>query len=100
LVVVGPVAWLTCSPDLNILGFFLWGYIKENVHVMEVQDQGDLIICILVAAKAVSGQPRQLVHVRISIEHLCLVEEGTLSRVFGGMCRTLHEESLCDKMFV
>lgn len=54
----GPIAWPTCSAGLKALGFFLWGYIKEKVHAMEVQDQGDLIICILVAAKADRGHRR------------------------------------------
>lgn len=64
------------------------------------KDQGDMIICILVAAKAVRDQPRPLLHVRHSTEHLCLVEEGTLSRVFGEIRRTVREVSLRDKIFM
>jgi hypothetical protein len=64
------------------------------------KDQDDLIICILVAAEAVRDQPRQLVHVRLFTEHLCLVEEGTFSRVFREICRTVCEVSLHDKIFV
>jgi hypothetical protein len=85
-----PVAWPVCTPDLKAL-VFLWGYIKGNVHIWKCKkDQGDLIICILVAAETT-----QLVHVSLSTEHLCLVEEGTLSRVFREIHRTVH-----DKIFV
>ncbi|KYQ47796.1 hypothetical protein ALC60_13171, partial [Trachymyrmex zeteki] len=28
----GPVAWPPLSPDINVLDFFVWGYIKESVE--------------------------------------------------------------------
>jgi hypothetical protein len=48
-----PDVWIDCGslifwPSFS-LDFLLWGYIKENVHTVEVEGSDNLINCVPVA---------------------------------------------------
>jgi hypothetical protein len=34
----GPIAWPPMSPDLTPLDFFLWGYVKNIVYHVKIND--------------------------------------------------------------
>jgi hypothetical protein len=34
----GPIAWTPRSPDLTLLDFFLWGYVKNIVYQVKIDD--------------------------------------------------------------
>jgi hypothetical protein len=34
----GPIAWSPRSPDLTPLGFLLWGYVKNTVYQVQIND--------------------------------------------------------------
>jgi hypothetical protein len=53
------------------LGFYLWGWLQEIVHVTEVWDHDDLIKCTEVAAAEIRNLPRQLVTIRVSVRCHC-----------------------------
>ena len=38
----GPIPWLPCFPDITLLDFFLWGYVKDIVYQTKVKDINDL----------------------------------------------------------
>lgn len=38
----GPVAWPARSPDLSILDFFIWGYLKQKVYSTTPENLNDL----------------------------------------------------------
>ena len=38
----GPIPWLSRSPDITPLDFFLWGYVKDIVCPTKVRDVSDL----------------------------------------------------------
>jgi hypothetical protein len=38
----GPIAWPPTSPDLTLLDFFLWGYVKNIVYQVEINDSHHL----------------------------------------------------------
>ena len=38
----GPIPWPPRSPDITLLDFFLWGYVKDIVYKTKVQDIDDL----------------------------------------------------------
>ena len=38
----GSIPWLPCSPDITLLDFFLWGYVKDIVDRTKVRDINDL----------------------------------------------------------
>ena len=38
----GPVDWPARSPDLTILDFFVWGYLKEQVYATRPRDRDEL----------------------------------------------------------
>jgi hypothetical protein len=71
------VTWPSSCPDFTPLRF-LWGCIKENVCVTEVEDREGLLRLIRIAAEDIRGQPRMDIDVRNSIRcrcELCLREE-------------------------
>jgi hypothetical protein len=89
------------SADLNLLDFFLWGCIKENVYAIEVQGCDDMISHILAAATDIRNQFRKLVHARtpfdIAAKHACQLEVVTLdssceeiSRIVSPHCMITH----------
>ena len=40
--VSAPTAWSVCSPNLNSLNSYLWGYLKSTVYATTVNDVQDL----------------------------------------------------------
>jgi hypothetical protein len=50
----GPIAWPPRSPDLTLLDFFLWGYIKDLVYQTKVQDVAELRRRITAACETVT----------------------------------------------
>ncbi|PNF41647.1 hypothetical protein B7P43_G07629 [Cryptotermes secundus] len=42
----GPIRWPPRSPDLTPFDFFLWGYVKDRVFVLSVNDLPDLRVRI------------------------------------------------------
>jgi hypothetical protein len=42
----GPIAWRAKLPDLTPLGFFLWGYVKNIVYQVNINDLQHLKACI------------------------------------------------------
>jgi hypothetical protein len=43
---------------MNQLDIFLWGCIKENIYIMEIQDYNNMNSCILVPATNIQVKPR------------------------------------------
>ncbi|GBN89533.1 hypothetical protein AVEN_136321-1 [Araneus ventricosus] len=46
----GCVEWHPCSPDLNPLDFFLWGYIKQRVYATPPPRNFETVLWMLVPA--------------------------------------------------
>jgi hypothetical protein len=42
----GPIAWPPRSPDLTPVDFFLWGYVKNIVYQVKINDLQHLKACI------------------------------------------------------
>lgn len=38
----GPVNWPPRSPDLSVLDFFLWGYLRDKIYVRQYHNMGEL----------------------------------------------------------
>ena len=38
----GPISWPPHSPEITLLDFFLWGYVKDIVYRTKVRDMTDL----------------------------------------------------------
>ncbi|EFN88750.1 hypothetical protein EAI_03344, partial [Harpegnathos saltator] len=38
----GPIEWPPRSPDMNILDFFFWDYLKDRVYKTKPQNLDDL----------------------------------------------------------
>jgi hypothetical protein len=53
----GPTAWPPRSPDLNVLDFFVWGYLKDLVYATPVQTRDDLILRIQEACENLRNNP-------------------------------------------
>ena len=63
----GPVAWPPCPSDLNPLGFYLWGHVKNEVYSTPVTNVDELWERIVDAFDAIRKQPDQLEGVRESM---------------------------------
>ncbi|GBN40147.1 hypothetical protein AVEN_89911-1, partial [Araneus ventricosus] len=73
----GCVEWPPCSPDLNPLDFFLWGYIKERVYATSPPTLQELRNRITDACARVS--PTMLYKVQREVQsrvQMCMVAEG------------------------
>jgi len=40
--ILGLVVWLARSPDLNLLDYFLWGYVKEFIYKNPIETLEEL----------------------------------------------------------
>jgi hypothetical protein len=71
------------SAELNLLHFFLWGCIKENVYAIEVQGCDDMISHNLAAVTDIRNEFRQLVHASTpfykAVKHAFQLEVVTMS---------------------
>ena len=50
----GPIPWPSRSPDLSLLDFFLWGYIKNIVYAEKIRNIQDLQDSITSATETVT----------------------------------------------
>lgn len=55
----GPVHWPARSPDLSILDFFIWGFLKQQVYSRRSENLNDLTDRIRVACRAITPQMLQ-----------------------------------------
>ena len=37
-----PIPWLPHSPDITLVDFFLWGYVKDIIYQTKIRDINDL----------------------------------------------------------
>ncbi|KFM62835.1 hypothetical protein X975_24013, partial [Stegodyphus mimosarum] len=51
----GPIPWPPRSPDITPLGFFLWGFVKDNVYRRRVSNIDDLKARITTAIASVDA---------------------------------------------
>jgi len=63
----GPVAWPPHSSDLNLICFYFWGHVKNEVHSTPVTSIDELWERILATFYAIRNRPGQLERVRESI---------------------------------
>ncbi|GBN40716.1 hypothetical protein AVEN_12353-1, partial [Araneus ventricosus] len=73
----GCVEWPPRSPDLNPLGFFLWGYIKQRVYATRPPTMQELRNRITDACASVSRA--MLYNVQWEAQsrvHMCIAAEG------------------------
>ncbi|GBL74339.1 hypothetical protein AVEN_235317-1 [Araneus ventricosus] len=73
----GCVEWPPCSPDLNPLDFFLWGYIKQRVYATPPPTLQELRNRITDACASVS--PAMLYNMQREVQsrvQMCIVAEG------------------------
>jgi hypothetical protein len=50
----GPIGWTPRSPDLDPLIFFLWGYVKNIVYRVKINDPQHLKTCVKNAVATVT----------------------------------------------
>jgi hypothetical protein len=53
----GPIAWPPCSPDLNLLDFYLWGHLKSVMYSTAVADVPTLRAHIAATCQTVRTTP-------------------------------------------
>ena len=76
---LGPVPWPARSPDLNPLGFFLWGHLKTLVYATPEEHVDDLLPRIGDGCNTIRTTPGLLERMRQSMLRrcqLCLQEGG------------------------
>ena len=67
----GPVAWPPRSPDLNMLDFFLWGYLKSLVYAEPIRTLEELQQRVLHCCHTIRAQPGIFERVRNSFHRRC-----------------------------
>ena len=50
------LSWPPCSPDLTLMDFFLWGYIKSCLYTTPMRDLGELRERILAALQSLTAE--------------------------------------------
>lgn len=76
----GPIQWPPRSPDLNSLDFFLWGYLKDKVYSVEVNDVETLRRRIIETCDQIRNDENMLENVSRSMEHranMCIAQHGS-----------------------
>jgi hypothetical protein len=63
----GPSAWLTHSPDLNPMDFYLWGHLKALVYSAPVLNVKTLHQRIVNACRTIQNYPRTFERLRHSM---------------------------------
>ncbi|KAJ4438126.1 hypothetical protein ANN_14065 [Periplaneta americana] len=71
----GPIAWPPRSPDLNPLGFYLWGHLKSLVYSSPVPDLESLRNRIVACSEDIRNTPGVWDRVRRSMRHRCEFEK-------------------------
>nr|XP_022899847.1 uncharacterized protein LOC111413192 isoform X1 [Onthophagus taurus]XP_022904398.1 uncharacterized protein LOC111416573 isoform X1 [Onthophagus taurus]XP_022908692.1 uncharacterized protein LOC111420023 isoform X1 [Onthophagus taurus]XP_022910407.1 uncharacterized protein LOC111421476 isoform X1 [Onthophagus taurus] len=67
----GPVAWPPRSPDLNVLDFFVWGYMKNLVYAAPINTREELLGKIKDAANTLRNNPFQILAAVNSVVTRC-----------------------------
>jgi len=73
----GPIIWPAGSPDLNVLDFFVWGYIKDLIEHRRDSGEAEVREAILAAFTTIT--PEMAYHATRNIirrAELCLRERG------------------------
>jgi hypothetical protein len=53
----GPIAWPAHSPNLNPLGFYLWGHLRPLVYAAPVDNEETLHHCMVDACQTIRNCP-------------------------------------------
>lgn len=64
------------SPDLTPLDFFLWGFIKDKVYEVEVENEQDLIARLHAAVAEITPQMLQRVRENVLVRVRACLEVG------------------------
>lgn len=74
----GPIAWPPRSPDLTPLDFYLWGYIKQKVYAMPIENREQLIARVFAAAAEIKENRAELRRTTksVAIRALVCLQEG------------------------
>ena len=75
----GPKAWPPRSPDLTVLDFFVWGYIKEKVYATPVATEDQLVLRIQEACNSLRANRHQIlaaVNSTLRRCHKCIEANG------------------------
>lgn len=74
----GPIAWPPRSPDLTPLDFYLWGYIKQKVYAMPIENREQLITRMFAAAAEIKENRAELRRTTksVAIRALVCLQEG------------------------
>lgn len=67
----GPVRWPPRSPDLSILDFFLWGYLKNKLYTVQYQTMADLRDATVVAFRELQARPFIILNALRRIRTMC-----------------------------
>ena len=60
----GPIPWPVRSPDLNLLHYFIWEYLKSLVFETPVETDMKLVVRIAAACDIIQNTPGIFVRVR------------------------------------
>ncbi|PSN43721.1 hypothetical protein C0J52_13997 [Blattella germanica] len=72
----GDIPWPSCSPDLSIPDFFLWGYLKQNVYMRRLRTLQELKEAI--------------------IEEVANIDRDLLQKMFGSFRKRSQESVDCN----
>jgi hypothetical protein len=67
----GPVPWLSRSPDLTPLDFYLWEHLKTVVYATTVNDAEDLCECVQNACQVIRNDNLVFERIRQSCSGMC-----------------------------
>lgn len=73
----GPVPWPPRSPDLTVLDFFVWGFLKEKVYATPVNTQDELINRIRNACNEIIPHLANLNRSIVRRCELCIEKNGS-----------------------
>jgi hypothetical protein len=73
----GPIIWPARSPDLNVLDYFVWGYIKDLVEHRRDGTEAEMREAILAAFNAITPEmAHRATRNIIRRAELCVRERG------------------------
>ncbi|XP_018398740.1 PREDICTED: uncharacterized protein LOC108776576 [Cyphomyrmex costatus] len=73
----GPIAWPPRSPDMNVLDFFVWGYIKELVEPRHSDTENEVREAIIAAFETITLEmEHRATRSTVPRAELCIREEG------------------------
>lgn len=75
----GPINWPARSPDLSILDFFLWGFLKNKIYQRPRQNYNELVEATRQAFEQLRRRPVYLIRAIDSISRrceLCILRNG------------------------